>query len=213
MRRRREGLPTTASMLVSEPRPCPWFGSTGRHSQGRPGPERLHFLHSLCLEDDGGHPEYFIQEDVKNYCSVSISGYHRGGRSESDLPVGPLANGFTYVENYLARGMEIDDFAPNLSFFSPMVWTGVHRDRSGCPTHLGHHHASRYGASERSQKLKYHIQTSGRSLHARDPVQRRSNALRHCWRWDNCNSLHTNAYDEPSPRRPKSPFAGPWRFN
>jgi methylmalonyl-CoA mutase len=145
--------------------------------------------------------EYFIQEDVKNYYSVSISGYHiaeAGANPISQLAF-TLANGFTYVENYLARGMEIDDFAPNLSFFfsngldpeytvigrvARRIWAITMRDR--------------YGASERSQKLKYHIQTSGRSLHAREiqfnDVRTTLQALLALQ--DNCNSLHTNAYDE-----------------
>ena len=145
--------------------------------------------------------EYFIQERVKNYYSVSISGYHiaeAGANPISQLAF-TLANGFTYVENYLARGMEIDDFAPNLSFFfsngldpeytvigrvARRIWSVTMRER--------------YGASERSQKLKYHIQTSGRSLHAREiqfnDVRTTLQALLALQ--DNCNSLHTNAYDE-----------------
>ena len=145
--------------------------------------------------------EYFIQEKVKNYYSVSISGYHiaeAGANPISQLAF-TLANGFTYVENYLARGMDIDDFAPNLSFFfsngldpeytvigrvARRIWSVTMRER--------------YGASERSQKLKYHIQTSGRSLHAREiqfnDVRTTLQALLALQ--DNCNSLHTNAYDE-----------------
>ena len=145
--------------------------------------------------------EYFIEQKVKNYYSVSISGYHiaeAGANPISQLAF-TLANGFTYVENYLARGMDIDDFAPNLSFFfsngldpeytvigrvARRIWSVTMRER--------------YGASERSQKLKYHIQTSGRSLHAREiqfnDVRTTLQALLALQ--DNCNSLHTNAYDE-----------------
>jgi len=144
---------------------------------------------------------YFIENQVKNYYSVSISGYHiaeAGANPISQLAF-TLANGFTYVENYLARGMDIDDFAPNLSFFfsngldpeytvigrvARRIWSVAMRDR--------------YGASERAQKLKYHIQTSGRSLHAREiqfnDVRTTLQALLALQ--DNCNSLHTNAYDE-----------------
>jgi methylmalonyl-CoA mutase len=144
---------------------------------------------------------YFIENRVRNYYSVSISGYHiaeAGANPISQLAF-TLSNGFTYVENYLARGMNIDDFAPNLSFFfsngldpeysvigrvARRIWAITMRDR--------------YGASERSQKLKYHIQTSGRSLHAREiqfnDVRTTLQALMALQ--DNCNSLHTNAYDE-----------------
>jgi methylmalonyl-CoA mutase len=144
---------------------------------------------------------YFIAHKVQNYYSVSISGYHiaeAGANPISQLAF-TLSNGFTYVENYLARGMDIDDFAPNLSFFfsngldpeysvigrvARRIWAVNMRDR--------------YGASERSQKLKYHIQTSGRSLHAREiqfnDVRTTLQALLALQ--DNCNSLHTNAYDE-----------------
>jgi methylmalonyl-CoA mutase len=144
---------------------------------------------------------YFIDHKVQNYYSVSISGYHiaeAGANPISQLAF-TLSNGFTYVENYLARGMKIDDFAPNLSFFfsngldpeytvigrvARRIWAVNMRDR--------------YGAGERSQKLKYHIQTSGRSLHAREiqfnDVRTTLQALLALQ--DNCNSLHTNAYDE-----------------
>ena len=138
---------------------------------------------------------------VRNFYSVSISGYHiaeAGANPISQLAF-TLANGFTYVEAYLARGMEIDDFAPNLSFFfsngmdpeytvigrvARRIWAVAMRDR--------------YGANERSQKLKYHVQTSGRSLHAQEmafnDIRTTLQAL--CAIYDNCNSLHTNAYDE-----------------
>ncbi len=145
--------------------------------------------------------EWFIQEEVRNFYSVSISGYHiaeAGANPISQLAF-TLANGFTYVESYLARGMAIDDFAPNLSFFfsngmdaeytvigrvARRIWAVAMRDR--------------YGAGERSQKLKYHVQTSGRSLHAQEmdfnDIRTTLQAL--CAIYDNANSLHTNAYDE-----------------
>ncbi|MEX5708546.1 methylmalonyl-CoA mutase family protein [Parafrankia sp. FMc6] len=145
--------------------------------------------------------EWFIDHRVRNFYSVSISGYHiaeAGANPISQLAF-TLANGFTYVEAYLARGMRIDDFAPNLSFFfsngmdaeysvigrvARRIWAVAMRER--------------YGAAERSQKLKYHVQTSGRSLHAREmnfnDIRTTLQAL--CAIYDNCNSLHTNAYDE-----------------
>jgi len=145
--------------------------------------------------------EWFIEHGVRNFYSVSISGYHiaeAGANPISQLAF-TLANGFTYVESYLARGMAIDDFAPNLSFFfsngmdpeysvigrvARRIWSIAMRER--------------YGANERSQKLKYHIQTSGRSLHAQEiafnDIRTTLQAL--CAINDNANSLHTNAYDE-----------------
>ncbi|MGQ0576089.1 MAG: fused isobutyryl-CoA mutase/GTPase IcmF [Pseudonocardia sp.] len=145
--------------------------------------------------------EWFIAHKVRNFYSVSISGYHiaeAGANPISQLAF-TLANGFTYVESYLARGMDIDDFAPNLSFFfsngmdaeysvigrvARRIWAVAMRDR--------------YGAGERSQKLKYHVQTSGRSLHAQEmnfnDIRTTLQAL--CALYDNANSLHTNAYDE-----------------
>jgi methylmalonyl-CoA mutase len=145
--------------------------------------------------------QWFIANTVRNFYSVSISGYHiaeAGANPISQLAF-TLANGFTYVESYLARGMHIDDFAPNLSFFfsngmdaeytvlgrvARRIWAIAMRDR--------------YGANERSQKLKYHVQTSGRSLHAQEmafnDIRTTLQAL--CALYDNCNSLHTNAYDE-----------------
>lgn len=145
--------------------------------------------------------EWFIRRGVRNFYSVSISGYHiaeAGANPISQLAF-TLANGFTYVESYLARGMAIDDFAPNLSFFfsngmdaeysvigrvARRIWAVTMRDR--------------YGAGERSQKFKYHVQTSGRSLHAQEmdfnDIRTTLQAL--CALYDNCNSLHTNAYDE-----------------
>jgi methylmalonyl-CoA mutase len=145
--------------------------------------------------------EWFIANQVRNFYSVSISGYHiaeAGANPISQLAF-TLANGFTYVESYLARGMDIDDFAPNLSFFfsngmdaeysvigrvARRIWAIAMRER--------------YGANERSQKLKYHVQTSGRSLHAQEmnfnDIRTTLQAL--CALYDNANSLHTNAYDE-----------------
>jgi methylmalonyl-CoA mutase len=145
--------------------------------------------------------EWFIENQVRNFYSVSISGYHiaeAGANPISQLAF-TLANGFTFVEAYLARGMKIDDFAPNLSFFfsngmdaeytvigrvARRIWATAMRDR--------------YGANERSQKLKYHVQTSGRSLHAQEmsfnDIRTTLQALTAIY--DNCNSLHTNAYDE-----------------
>jgi methylmalonyl-CoA mutase len=145
--------------------------------------------------------EWFIEHGVRNFYSVSISGYHiaeAGANPISQLAF-TLANGFTYVEAYLARGMDVNDFAPNLSFFfsngmdaeytvlgrvARRIWSVAMRER--------------YGANERSQKLKYHIQTSGRSLHAQEmafnDIRTTLQAL--CALYDNANSLHTNAYDE-----------------
>lgn len=145
--------------------------------------------------------EYFVHHQVRNFYSVSISGYHiaeAGANPISQLAF-TLANGFTYVEAYLARGMHIDDFAPNLSFFfsagmepeyavmgrvARRIWSTALRFK--------------YGANERSQKLKYHTQTSGRSLHAQEyafnDVRTTLQAL--IATYDNTNSLHTNAYDE-----------------
>jgi methylmalonyl-CoA mutase len=145
--------------------------------------------------------EWFIANSVRNFYSVSISGYHiaeAGANPISQLAF-TLANGFTYVESYLARGMAVDDFAPNFSFFfsngmdpeytvigrvARRIWAITMRDR--------------YGADARSQKLKYHIQTSGRSLHAQEmafnDIRTTLQAL--CAIYDNANSLHTNAYDE-----------------
>ncbi|HWD51972.1 MAG TPA: methylmalonyl-CoA mutase family protein [Acidimicrobiales bacterium] len=152
--------------------------------------------------------EFFVDNDVRNFYSVSISGYHiaEAGANPITQLAFTLANGFTYVESYLARGLAIDDFAPNLSFFfsngmdpeytvigrvARRIWAVAMRDR--------------YGANERSQKLKYHVQTSGRSLHAQEmafnDIRTTLQAL--CAIYDNANSLHTNAYDEavttPSP--------------
>ncbi|KAF0221810.1 MAG: methylmalonyl-CoA [Geobacteraceae bacterium] len=159
------------------------------------------FSTEFALKMMGDIQQYFIDKKVRNYYSVSISGYHiaeAGANPISQLAF-TLANGFTYVEYYLSRGMQIDDFAPNLSYFfsngldpeytvigrvARRIWAVVMREK--------------YGASERSQKLKYHIQTSGRSLHAQEmdfnDIRTTLQALTAIY--DNCNSLHTNAYDE-----------------
>jgi isobutyryl-CoA mutase len=159
------------------------------------------FSTEFALRLMGDIQQYFIDHKVRNYYSVSISGYHiaeAGANPISQLAF-TLANGFTYVEYYLSRGMDIDAFAPNLSFFfsngldpeytvigrvARRIWSTVMRDK--------------YGANERSQKLKYHIQTSGRSLHAQEidfnDIRTTLQALMALQ--DNCNSLHTNAYDE-----------------
>ena len=159
------------------------------------------FSTEFALKMMGDIQEFFVHHDVKNFYSVSISGYHiaeAGANPISQLAF-TMANGFTYVEAYLARGMHIDDFAPNLSFFfsngmdpeysvigrvARRIWAVAMKNR--------------YGANERSQKLKYHIQTSGRSLHAQEmdfnDIRTTLQALIAIY--DNCNSLHTNAYDE-----------------
>lgn len=159
------------------------------------------FSTEFALRMMGDIQQYFIDHQVRNYYSVSISGYHiaeAGANPISQLAF-TLANGFTFVEYYLSRGMNIDDFAPNLSFFfsngldpeytvigrvARRIWAVVMRDL--------------YGANDRSQKLKYHVQTSGRSLHAQEidfnDIRTTLQALMALH--DNCNSLHTNAYDE-----------------
>jgi methylmalonyl-CoA mutase len=159
------------------------------------------FSTEFSLKVMGDVAEYFVQHDVRNFYSVSISGYHiaeAGANPISQLAF-TLSNGFTFVEAYLARGMHIDDFAPNLSFFfsngmdpeytvmgrvARRIWAVAMKEK--------------YGANERSQKLKYHIQTSGRSLHAQEiqfnDIRTTLQALIAIY--DNCNSLHTNAFDE-----------------
>ena len=159
------------------------------------------FSTDFSLKLMGDVQEFFINNKVQNFYSVSISGYHiaeAGANPISQLAF-TLANGFTYVEYYLSRGMNIDDFAPNLSFFfsngidpefsvigrvSRLIWAKAMKQK--------------YGANDRSQKLKYHIQTSGRSLHAQEidfnDIRTTLQALYAIY--DNCNSLHTNAYDE-----------------
>ncbi len=159
------------------------------------------FSTEFALKMMGDIQEFFVHNQVQNFYSVSISGYHiaeAGANPISQLAF-TLSNGFTYVESYLARGMQIDDFAPNLSFFfsngmdpeysvigrvARRIWALAMKNK--------------YGANERSQKLKYHIQTSGRSLHAQEmdfnDIRTTLQALIAIY--DNCNSLHTNAYDE-----------------
>ncbi|HJV03091.1 MAG TPA: methylmalonyl-CoA mutase family protein, partial [Burkholderiaceae bacterium] len=159
------------------------------------------FSTEFSLKVMGDIAEYFVHHNVRNFYSVSISGYHiaeAGANPISQLAF-TLSNGFTFVEAYLARGMHIDDFAPNLSFFfsngmdpeytvlgrvARRIWAVAMRDK--------------YGANDRSQKLKYHVQTSGRSLHAQEidfnDIRTTLQALIAIY--DNCNSLHTNAYDE-----------------
>jgi methylmalonyl-CoA mutase len=159
------------------------------------------FSTDFSLKMMGDIQEYFIKENVRNFYSVSISGYHiaeAGANPISQLAF-TLANGFTYVEYYLSRGMDINQFAPNLSFFfsngedpeyavigrvSRLIWAKAMK--------------LKYGGDERAQKLKYHIQTSGRSLHAQEidfnDIRTTLQALYAIY--DNCNSLHTNAYDE-----------------
>jgi methylmalonyl-CoA mutase len=159
------------------------------------------FSIDFALKMMGDIQEYFIQNHVRNFYSVSISGYHiaeAGANPITQLAL-TLANGFTYVEYYLSRGMPIDSFAPNLSFFfsngmdpeytvigrvARRIWAVALRRR--------------YGGSVRAQQLKYHIQTSGRSLHSQD-IQfndARTTLQALCAIYDNCNSLHTNAFDE-----------------
>ncbi len=159
------------------------------------------FSTEFSLRLMGDLQQYFIDHQIRNFYSVSISGYHiaeAGANPISQLAF-TLSNGFTFVEYYLARGMNIDDFAPNLSFFfsngvdpeyavigrvARRIWSKAMKYK--------------YGANERSQKLKYHIQTSGRSLHAQEidfnDIRTTLQALYAIY--DNCNSLHTNAYDE-----------------
>jgi isobutyryl-CoA mutase len=159
------------------------------------------FSTEFALKCQGDIQQYFIENRVRNFYSVSISGYHiaeAGANPISQLAF-TLANGFTFVEAYLARGMKIDDFAPNLSFFfsngmdpeysvlgrvARRIWAVAMKDK--------------YGANPRSQMLKYHIQTSGRSLHAQEiafnDIRTTLQALIAVY--DNCNSLHTNAFDE-----------------
>lgn len=159
------------------------------------------FSTEFALRMMGDMQQYFIDNKVRNFYSVSISGYHiaEAGANPITQLAFTLSNGFTYVEYYLSRGMHIDDFAPNLSFFfsngidpeyavigrvARRIWAKAIKNK--------------YKGSERSQKLKYHIQTSGRSLHAQEidfnDIRTTLQALYAIY--DNCNSLHTNAYDE-----------------
>ncbi|MBT8219076.1 MAG: methylmalonyl-CoA mutase family protein [Bacteroidia bacterium] len=159
------------------------------------------FSTEFSLKLMGDVQQYFIDNKVRNFYSVSISGYHiaeAGANPISQLAF-TLSNGFTFVEYYLARGMHIDDFAPNLSFFFS---NGVDPEYAVIGRVARRIWAKamkyKYGANERSQKLKYHIQTSGRSLHAQEidfnDIRTTLQALYAIY--DNCNSLHTNAYDE-----------------
>jgi methylmalonyl-CoA mutase len=159
------------------------------------------FSTEFALRMMGDIQQYFIDKQVRNFYSVSISGYHiaEAGANPVTQLAFTLANGFTFVEYYLSRGMHIDDFAPNLSFFfsngidaeyavigrvARRIWAKAIRHK--------------YKGNDRSQKLKYHIQTSGRSLHAQEisfnDIRTTLQALYAIY--DNCNSLHTNAYDE-----------------
>ncbi len=159
------------------------------------------FSTDFALKMMGDVQEYFTQNYIRNFYSVSISGYHiaeAGANPVTQLAL-TLANGFTYVEYYLSRGMDINSFAPNLSFFFS---NGIDPEYSviGRVARLIWSKAMKlkYGANERSQKLKYHIQTSGRSLHSQEiefnDIRTTLQALYAIY--DNCNSLHTNAYDE-----------------
>ena len=186
---------------------CAWTLSTVRGTvqadilKEDQGQNTCIFSTEFALKMMADMQEYFVRHDIRNFYSVSISGYHiaeAGANPISQLAF-TLANGFTYVEAYLARGMHIDDFAPNLSFFfsygmdpeyavigrvARRIWAIAMRER--------------YGANERSQKLKFHAQTSGRSLHAQEMA---FNDIRTTLQaliaiYDHTNSLHTNAYDE-----------------
>ncbi|MEQ9232305.1 MAG: methylmalonyl-CoA mutase family protein, partial [Cyclobacteriaceae bacterium] len=159
------------------------------------------FSTEFSLRLMGDVQQYFIDNQVRNFYSVSISGYHiaeAGANPISQLAF-TLSNGFTFVEYYLSRGMDIDKFAPNLSFFFS---NGIDPEYAVIGRVARRIWAKamklKYGANERSQKLKYHIQTSGRSLHAQEidfnDIRTTLQALYAIY--DNCNSLHTNAYDE-----------------
>lgn len=159
------------------------------------------FSTEFALKLMGDVQSYFINQKVRNFYSVSISGYHiaEAGANPITQLAFTLSNGFTYVEYYLSRGMDIDDFAPNLSFFFS---NGMDPEYSVIGRVARRIWAKamkyRYKANDRSQKLKYHIQTSGRSLHAQEidfnDIRTTLQALYAIY--DNCNSLHTNAYDE-----------------
>ncbi|MDY6832517.1 MAG: fused isobutyryl-CoA mutase/GTPase IcmF [Thermodesulfobacteriota bacterium] len=159
------------------------------------------FSVAFALKMMGDIQEFFIKNRVRNFYSVSVSGYHiaEAGANPITQLAFTLANGFTYLEYYLSRGMDVDSFAPNFSFFfsngmdpeytvigrvARRIWAVALKEK--------------YGAAERSRMLKYHIQTSGRSLHSREiqfnDIRTTLQAL--CAIYDNCNSLHTNAYDE-----------------
>ncbi|HEV2832992.1 MAG TPA: methylmalonyl-CoA mutase family protein, partial [Hanamia sp.] len=159
------------------------------------------FSTEFALKLMGDVQEYFIENKVRNFYSVSISGYHiaEAGANPITQLAFTLSNGFTYVEYYMSRGMKIDDFAHNLSFFFS---NGMDPEYSVIGRVARRIWAKamkyKYHANERSQKLKYHIQTSGRSLHAQEidfnDIRTTLQALYAIY--DNCNSLHTNAYDE-----------------
>ncbi|MBK8096306.1 MAG: methylmalonyl-CoA mutase family protein [Planctomycetes bacterium] len=159
------------------------------------------FSTEFALRMMGDVQEFFTQQRVRNFYSVSISGYHiaEAGANPITQLAFTLANGFTYVEYYLSRGLAIDDFAPNLSFFfsngTDPEYSVIGRVARRIWAKAIKH---RYGGNERSQMLKYHIQTSGRSLHAQEidfnDIRTTLQALYAIY--DNCNSLHTNAYDE-----------------
>jgi methylmalonyl-CoA mutase len=159
------------------------------------------FSTEFALKLMGDVQQYFIDKKIRNFYSVSISGYHiaEAGANPVTQLAFTLANGFTYVEYYLSRGMNIDDFAPNLSFFFS---NGMDPEYSVIGRVARRIWAKamkyKYNANERSQKLKYHIQTSGRSLHAQEiDFNDTRTALQALYAiYDNCNSLHTNAYDE-----------------
>ncbi|MDB5764555.1 MAG: methylmalonyl-CoA mutase [Herminiimonas sp.] len=159
------------------------------------------FSTEFSLKVMGDIQEYFIHHQVRNFYSVSISGYHiaeAGANPISQLAF-TLSNGFTFVEAYLARGMHIDDFSPNLSFFFSNGMDPEYTVMGRVARRIwGVAMREKYGANERAQKLKYHIQTSGRSLHAQEidfnDIRTTLQALIAIY--DNCNSLHTNAYDE-----------------
>jgi len=159
------------------------------------------FSTEFALKLMGDVQEYFIQQKIRNFYSVSISGYHiaEAGANPITQLAFTLANGFTFIEYYLSRGMNIDDFAPNLSFFfsngMDAEYSVIGRVARRIWAKAMKH---KYAANSRSQKLKYHIQTSGRSLHAQEidfnDIRTTLQALYAIY--DNCNSLHTNAYDE-----------------
>lgn len=159
------------------------------------------FSTAFALRMMGDMQEYFVAKRIRNFYSVSISGYHiaEAGANPITQLAFTLANGFTYVEYYLKRGLKIDDFAPNLSFFFSNGLDAEYAVIGRVARRIWAIAMQRlYGGDERSQKLKYHIQTSGRSLHAREidfnDIRTTLQALYALY--DNCNSLHTNAYDE-----------------
>ncbi|MEZ4763963.1 MAG: methylmalonyl-CoA mutase family protein [Calditrichia bacterium] len=160
---------------------------------------------------------YFTENKVRNFYSVSISGYHiaeAGANPISQLAF-TLSNGFTFVEYYLSRGLHIDDFARICRSFQQRRRSGIRGDRPGGAAHLGKAMKYKYGANPRSQMLKYHIQTSGRSLHAQEidfnDIRTTLQALYAIY--DNCNSLHTNAYDEAITTPTEESVHGQWRSN